>query len=367
MFNKKIILFLLFLFLMISIYPKSNFFIQNLLGDLIKVDVESGLKAKHSKLKGPRIDEIPLEFSISDFEDNVLAKLENNNDKDYLNTIYKKVNDKYIIDEKIGENIKKLKILYGIFISYNLGITFPKSMTKSILQNNVLKKINDSDKEFIKNIYIYDIKSNTFIISIPLNDPEKLRMIFMNLNKDNEMSTGLDEHGAPSPHNFPRVFEAKSKSHFDIHFVWGVKFDPIKSNGVEIGYVTLSFAFNLTNIVMPSLEVVQVKYNFMLFDKNNLQYPVEPYIGGALYGGFLDGFPIGFNLIGGCDIFPMIYENRADNKNFFLTGELRLGMVLYSKTYYDTGLNNEGIWKKLSLLFEGGFYFGYGYIFENNL
>ena len=109
---------------------------------------------------------------------------------------------------------------------------------------------------------------------------------------------------------------------------------------------------------MPSLEIL-VKYNFYIDD-----YPFEPYIGGVLYGGFLDGFPIGLNLIGGCDVFPMFYEDRDDNKKFYLSGELKVGAVLYAPIYYDTGLNTEGIWKKLSLLAEGGFYLGYGYIWN---
>lgn len=199
----------------------------------------------------------------------------------------------------------------------------------------------------------YTLDGDRYVLAVDRSDKkafEKVRWLFMLLNEDNEMLTGLEQHGTPMPHKFPRVFEPKTKANFDIHIGWGVKFE----NG---NYpITLGFSVNLTNFVMPSLEIM-LKTNFIIDG-----YPIEPYVGGVLYGGFLDGFPIGLSAIGGVDAFPRFYETGTDNKNFFVSGELRLGAVLYSSVYYDSGINSEGIWKKLSLLAEGGFYFSYGYI-----
>ena len=345
---------------MVKIYSDHRFFLQNLLGDLIKVDIASGFVGKYPKVKGPRVDQIPLELTIEEFENNIIANLDSK-DKEYLENLYlfDNSNKTYKLKKEIVENIIKIKEVHNIFVQNLIAPTYLKSINAYTFENNIINKIpNEEEKELIRSIYIKE--KFKYKLSIDLNDPERLRAIFMKLNKDNEMLTGLDQHGMPMPHKFPRVFEAKSKSNFDVHFAWGVKFDNIRNaENVEIGYITFGFSINLTNFVMPSLELM-LKYNFIIYG-----YPFEPYIGGVLYGGFIDGFPIGLSAIGGCDFFPMFYEKRIDNKNLYLTAELRLGAVLYSRIYYDSGLNNEGIWKKLEVLGEGGFYFGYGYIFKN--
>lgn len=284
---KKLLLVIVIISSSMVLFGEGKFFIHNRYGALIKVDLESATVLKYPKKKGPAPMEVPRKIEQVKFENEILAMVDAA-EKEILTKYYH-------YDETV----------YG----YTLTID------------------TDSKKEF-----------------------EAVRNIFMKYNKDNEIPTGLSEYGIPMPHNFPRVFEAKSKAHFDIHFAWGVKIE----NG---NYpVTVGFSVNLTNFVMPSLEIM-AKVNFIIED-----YPFEPYVGGVLYGGFLDGFPIGLSAIGGCDFFPLYFENRDDNKNFYLSGELRIGTVLYAPIYFDTGLNSEGIWKKFSWLGEGGFYFGVGHI-----
>lgn len=359
----KIFIFLItfIVFLPSTLYSNHRFFLQNMLGDLIKVDIASGFVGKHPKIKGPRTDQIPLEFKIEEFENDILAKLDNQADKEYLKELYiiDNTSKTYKLKDEVSENITKIKKVHNIFVQNLIAPSYLKSVSIYSFENDIKNKIsNVEEREFVMSVYVKD--KFKYILNIDLKDPEKLRGIFMNLNKDNEMLTGLDEHGAPMPHNFARVFEAKSKSNFDVHFVWGIKFDFIRNTDkVEIGYITFGFSINLTNFVMPSLELM-LKYNFIIYG-----YPFEPYVGAILYGGFIDGFPIGLSAIGGCDFFPMYYEDRIDNKNFYLTAELRIGAVLYSRIYFDSGLNNEGIWKRLDVLGEGGFFFGYGYIFKN--
>ena len=74
----------------------------------------------------------------------------------------------------------------------------------------------------------------------------------------------------------------------------------------------------------------------------------------------MDGFPIGFNVIGGVDFFPTHYEDVYENRNLFLNAELRIGPVINVPIYYDTGVNSEGIWKEIGILIDGGFYAGRG-------
>lgn len=298
MIKKYLILLFLILILIPFAYSKNSFYIRNQYGALIKVDIGSAFEKKLPKKKGPTLKEVPREMEIDKFENEFLNTITDDADKDKLLQAYTKneTENKYIIKPQY-ENIVELT---------------------------------------------------------------KIRNILMYYNKDNEMLTGLDQHGTPMPHNFPRVFEAKTKANFDIHFAWGVKFDNFyTAEDVKLGRMFLGFSVNLTNFTMPSLEIM-VKYNFYLPD-----YPVEPYIGGLIYGGFMDGFPIGFSALGGADIFPFHYEDRVDNRNFFLSGELRVGTVLFAPIYFDTGENTEGIWKKLTLLGEGGFYAGWGYVWDN--
>lgn len=233
--------------------------------------------------------------------------------------------------------------------------TFEKYISEIITDENDRLILTDS-YEKVEEGNKYVLKSEKDNIS----DLSKIRAVLLKYNKDNEIKNDLGEYGMPMPHKFPRVFEAKSKPYFDVHIAWGVKFDNFTINNGEtkLGNMIFGFSINLANFIMPSLEIM-LKYNFYLPD-----YPVEPYIGGLIYGGFMDGFPIGFNVIGGVDLFPMHYEDVAENRNLFLNGELRIGPVINVPIYYDTGLNTEGIWKKIGILIDGGFYTGIGYIFH---
>ncbi len=294
----KSLLLLMFFLLPSILFAKNSFYLLNRYGILIRIDPKSGFVPKRPIKKGPRLDEIPKEIETEVFEN-------------YINEI---------IDE---EEDKKIML---------------ESYEKIEEENKYVLK---SEKDNIRDLTI-------------------IRFIFMKYNRENEMDNSLGQHGMPMPHNFGRVFEAKSKAYFDVHIAWGVKFDNFTINDGEtkLGNMILGFSINLANFIMPSLEIM-LKYNFYLPD-----YPVEPFIGGLLYGGFMDGFPIGLNLIGGVDVFPTHYEDVPENRNMFLTAELRVGPVINVPIYYDTGLNSEGIWKKIGILIEGGFYTGIGYIFN---
>jgi|GEM_PF-1292778 len=354
----SIIIILFFLLVPFNLISRHRFFLQNRVGHLIKVDIASGVFPNYPKNKGPRTDEIPLEYNQKEFEEKILVNV-NKETAAYLTSLYIKESGKYILKKETAESIIKIKEVYNIIIKYKISPTYQKTYPKNRFESFVLDKIeNEEEKNFIKSIYI--LKDNRYYLDINLEHAERIRNILLQLNKDNEIYTGLDIHGTPSPHKFPRTFDPKTKANIDVHFAWGVKFDNIKSgDNQDIGYITFGFSINLTNFIMPSIEFL-LKYNFILED-----YPFEPYVGGVFYGGFLDGFPYGLSVIGGCDFFPMFGEDRIDKKNFYLTGELRVGAVLFAKIYYDTGINSEGIWKGLGFLTEIGFYFGYGYIFQN--
>lgn len=330
--------------IILNVYSKEGFFLQNRSGVLIKIDPSSGLKKNLPIKKGPAIHEIQEKIEKDEFEKNILSKTIEEIDKDFLTKVYKLNDDGfYYLDKE------------GILTEFNSGL----------LKGHIMLNITADEKKFLKN-YKLDSKKKIYYLKEDINqqriseiskDAIKfiLRVILLDINKDNEMLTGIDTEGTPMPHKFPRVFEAKSKGYFDVHFVWGYKFpDIFDGNNNKLGSFTLGFSINLTNIVMPSLEIM-VKYNFNLGEKYNY---FEPFIGGLIYGGFIDGFPIGISLLGGCDIFPKAIDKDF---NFYLSGEMRLGMVLYSKIYFDTGKNSEGIWKKFDFLFESGFYFGAGY------
>jgi len=337
------ILSFLLLFGSLNIFSKEGFFLQNRSGALIKIDFMSGFKQNNPVKKGPTLDDIKDKINKNEFEKEILDKLTEEIDKNFLKMVYELRDDE------------------NYYLKKDLILT---DFDSRLLKSHITLNITRDEKEFLKN---YKLNYKTKIYSLKENiDNEKaieiskkaikfiLRVILLDINRENEMPTGIDTEGSPMPHKFPRVFEAKSKGYFDIHFVWGYKFADIIVDNVNYGAVTLGFSINLTNIVMPSLEIM-VKYNFNLGDK----YPFfEPFVGGLIYGGFIDGFPIGISALGGCDIFPRAMENDF---NFYLSAEMRLGGVLYSKIYFDTGKNNEGIWKKFDFLIESGFYFGAGY------
>ncbi|HOV14170.1 MAG TPA: hypothetical protein PK771_07795 [Spirochaetota bacterium] len=344
---KKIIIVLTFLinsYLFIFSDISSSFFLQNRTGVLIKVDVASGAKVNNPKKKGPTYEDIPRQIDKKTFDDQYLSTVTDQDDKNFILNCY---------DFNAENNTYVLK---SDFI--------PEKISKKVLKEVVFGNLAGEPKVIFNQFYKLDNKSGNYILkkSLDLKDKELvaknvlivvLRSIFLYYNKDNEMPVELDIYGSPSPHKFPRISEAKSKALFDIHFVWGGKWvDPTDPNK----NVSLMFGINLTNFVMPSLEV-SVKYNFHI-----PSYPFSPYIGGALYGGFWDGFPIGISLMGGSDVYPTFL---LDNKtNFYILGETRIGVILLTGIYFDTGYNNEGIYKKFKVLAEGGFYAGVGYRFD---
>lgn len=322
----------------------SSFLLQNRTGVLVKVDVASGAKINYPKKIGPTYEEIPIDIDKRSFDENFISTVINENDKKFILDCYDfdSENEKYRLKEG----------------------WFPQKIEARILKEVVFRNLAGTPKTTFDKFYKYDYKSKSYILKKNnLSTEEKellsknipiivLRSIFLYYNKDNEMPVELDIYGSPSPHKFPRLSDAKSKALFDLHFVWGGKWedpsDPKKN-------ITMMFDLNLTNFIMPSLEI-SLKYNFHIDN-----YPFSPYIGGVIYGGFWDGFPIGISLMGGSDIYPTYL---IDNKtNFYILGETRLGIVLLTGIYFDTGYNYEGIYKKFKVLAEGGFYAGVGYRF----
>ena len=317
-----------------TIWSEEGFFLQGRTGTLIKVDIESGLTPKGLVKKGPNLREIKDSYSSNEFEELIQKKLDFEIEKIFFKEIYQ-------YDESTD--------------SYNIDKDYIiKEFSSFLIRDNILININQHEKKFLS-YYQLDRKKNIYKIKEKFLDNEIIkdishgikklivRNVLLHYNSQNEIYSGIDDSGMPMPHRFPRTFDTKTKGAFDIHFVWGYRFE---------NNITLGFSINLTNIVMPSLEIM-LKYNFVIDS-----YPFEPYVGGIIYGGFLDGFPIGLSAIGGMDFYPRYYE---DDKNFYLSAELRMGAVLYSKIYFDTGDDTEGIWKKFSILAEGGFYFGAGY------
>lgn len=210
----------------------------------------------------------------------------------------------------------------------------------------LLEKVDADEKIILKDAY--KLEGEKYLLDESLVN--EVRAILLKYNKDNEIPSGLLDHGMPMPHRFTRVFNPATKVNIDISFVWGYRFE---------NNVALDFAVNLTNFIMPSLEV-GVSYHFELPD----EYGFEPYLGGVLYGGFLDGFPIGLSLVTGLDFFPM-YETE-DDKQFFIGPEFRIGTVWLTEVYFDTGLDSEGIWKEFNFLGEAGFYFNAGYRWDDD-
>lgn len=327
---------IVFLFLLISIQLFSNnqhrFFIQGRSGVTVKIDPKSALTPIRPEKKGPTLEEIPREMNSSEFEALYLDKVTDKADRAFVEGAYQL--DLSTDTYKLRSDFLPTKI-YASIIDKSTG-------------NNLIRE----QKRILAEYYAYDFKTKTYRLRKEGDAyeiiPIILRIIFLWYNDDNLTPSDFLQPGAPSPHNFPRVFNARTKANFDLSFSWGVRFD---------NNVTLGFAFMLTNFVMPSLEIM-VKYNFPF---QNL--PIEPYVGGVLYGGFIDGFPIGLNALGGVDYYPLFSDAHRKGHNS-ISGEARVGAVIYTNRYYDTGRDDEGIWKEFQILAEGGLYLMTGYIFD---
>jgi len=326
----------MFISLTFFLFADEGFFLQGRTGILLKMDVEKGLTKKKMDKIGPNYDEIKGSYEKNYFVTEILSIIKDKADLSFINSIFKLDNsgDNYIL-----ENEKPLVVFYS-----------------SILKKNILLNINNVEKGYLKN-YKLDKKNNVYRI-INENDPEIIqksinaskvlvRILLLYYNSDNEQYSGIDSFGMPTPHKFPRTFDPYVKPNFDIHFVWGYRF---------VNDLILGFSINLTNFIMPSLEI-SLKYNFA----NTGLKGIEPFVGAAIYGGFLDGFPIGFSALGGMDFLGESMGLTEHSANLYLSAEMRLGAVLYSEIYFDTGNNAEGIWKKFNVLAEGGFYFSSGY------
>jgi len=337
---------------------KGKFFLENRYGVLVKVDPASAYKGNHPEKKGPRLDEIPVTLSKEEFEQGLLSKASSSYDKNFLTKIYSAGEDgnyKLNID---FENVKVLTNVQNILMSKSLFVKNLRTIKKSYFENTILPKLTNEEKDlFNKN---YKPNELNYILDIDwdaIGKAAELRSVLLKYNEKNEIYNGLEASGSPMPHNFPRVHNAKSKAHFDIHLAWGVN---IKNDAIP-GNLNIGFSINITNFTMFSLEVINIRYNVEIHDN-----PLEPYLGFTLYGGYADGFPIGFNFMGGVRVYPLsIHLDSIDeNKTLFATGELRLGPVIYVPLYYDTGLNTETIYKKIGILMDGGFYTSIGYIFQ---
>ena len=331
---KKIFVLAIILIPVLS-FAEAGFFIQGRGGFLVKVDPASAFEAKYPVLKGPALKDIPVRIPAADFGPLYLDNFVEPVVKDFFESAY-------ILNES-GDNYT---------LNEELVI---ETIDAVLVKKNIISNIRKEQRKSFNEYYKFDRKGKIYRLKKKIPESEKkqvyhkvklllIRIALLDLNSENEIPTGLDKSGMPMPHRFPRVFEAKSKAHIDVHFAWGFRFE----NDLSLG-----FSINLTNFVMPSLEIM-LKYNFTLPNQT-----FEPYVGGVLYGGFLDGFPVGLNVIGGVEFFPAQAQDYADN--FSISIEGRLGPVLYSKIYYDTGNNAEGIWKQFSLLLDGGIYFVTGY------
>lgn len=160
---------------------------------------------------------------------------------------------------------------------------------------------------------------------------------------DNSIETGLGQYGNTNPHEFPRVLEAMTGTYGDLSVIWGYKFPKL---------FYLGFGFMLSNFVMPSL-VFDFKFSF------REEHKIRPFVALSLYGGFLDGFPIGVTALGGMDIFF--------TEDFFLLVEGKLGAEIFVRHYYDDGNNANPIWHFDTVSAYGliGINVGVGYIFKN--
>lgn len=163
-----------------------------------------------------------------------------------------------------------------------------------------------------------------------------------NQDMDN-IRTGIGYYGVADSHGFPRVLEAKAAPYAELFFNWGYKFPKVFS---------LGFSILLSNFVMPSLVF---DFKFTLYEKTKL----KPYVFLSVYGGILDGFPIGIMAGGGIDIY-------FDDHFYFLI-ESKIGTEIFVSRYYDDGINSNPIWHWDSTYAYMGFaiYLGFGYQFKN--
>ncbi len=331
---KRIILcFFIIFFCFPQIFSRQGFFLQNRTGVLIRVDLENA-KPKYPNKKGPNQSEIPIKIQKEEFEKEFLNTITDDKDKEFVLSFY---------------HLNEAEDLYTM--TYELPFKIPEKFVKK----NVLLNISSKYKKDFLNNYKFNNKEKFYYQTKPIEDSETkenisillLRLVFLEYNRKNEMPTDFVNETSPAPHRFVRVFNPKTKANFDLHISWGVKFE----NNLSLG-----FAVMFTNFVMPSLELM-LKYNFIVNDQ------IEPFVGGVIYGGFMDGFPVGINVIGGVDLFAF-GTNIESIQNYYNSIEARLGAVLYSSVYFDTGDNSEGIWKKFAILLDGALYFNTGYIWE---
>lgn len=331
---KRIFILIFFLASVTLTYSDSNNLFQVRTGILVKIDPASAFTPNYAVYPGPTLDEIPDEMAAAEFEEMFLNKITGPIDKTFVLYIYEMNDSIYTLRDDL----------------------MLVSIDSSLIKERVIGDIKRRDKNIFFDNYDLDRESNTYNIKDTVDDEQLAlistdiaKFIFWNLileyNTDNEIPTGVDISGMPMPHGFPRVFEPKTRANFDLSIGWGNVYD---------NNVTLRFSINLTNLVMPSLEVA-VKYNF---ETDNDTF--SPFVGGSLYGGLIDGFPIGIGAIGGIDFFPL--DENSNDRQLFYSLEARIGGVLFASTYFDKGRRRGGIWKDTSWLLEGGLYFATGYI-----
>jgi len=163
------------------------------------------------------------------------------------------------------------------------------------------------------------------------------------IGRNESIYTGMGEYGATMPHGFPRILEGKAAPYVENIFFWGYKFPKVFS---------LGFGILLSNFVMPSL---MFDFKFTLTEK----YKVKPYLFADIYGGLLDGFPIGITGGGGIDIYF--------TDHLYMLLESKAGVEIFVARYYDDGINSNPIWHWDSVYAYGLFtiYIGVGYQFKN--
>ncbi len=159
----------------------------------------------------------------------------------------------------------------------------------------------------------------------------------------NSIPVGIGEYGVADPHKFPRIIEPKTGIYGDMTIFWGYRFPKVFSAG---------FGFWMSNLMMPYLTFIH-KFSF------NEEKRIQPFAFIELYGGFMDGFPIGITGGGGVDVFI--------NDHVFFLIENKIGSEIFISRYYDDGNNSNPIWHWDSLYAYGVYslYIGIGYRFDN--
>jgi hypothetical protein len=368
--KKKFGLLLLSIIMCVAVVPLrlhsaavSRFFLQHRMGPLIRVDPASAYKGRYAEKKGPRLDEIPVELSPDDmlYYERRLEETGKGHYSGVLKKAYEQGENgtlvlKYSLDD--AKTIQVIREKAAAQRTFLLDFRVIKRAT----WKRLLKKLPTDEADWVKNLYEPGDDGKAWLLkadSETLDKLEKVRGVFLHLNGANEIPMDfVENYGTPMPHNFPRVHFAKSKALVDIQLAWGARIE----NPSVPGNFTVGFALNIQNFTMFSLELITFKYNFKVPGVDI----IEPYVGFALYGGYADGFPIGFNMLAGFDIYPVddFITGGFEDHSFFVSGEVRLGPVLYIPTYFDTGLDTETIYKKAVFLIENGYYFGVGYIFK---